>query len=89
MTKIEMLNNTRNELAAKLAEVEKKLGIKTERVAMYKGGSRYSLAGPGDDEVVGYKEVTTYENPRYLEAWNAVKNQLREVNEELRNELGN
>lgn len=66
MTKIEKLEAICEKLTAELIETEKHLGAKVETIPMYAGGSRYSLAGPGDDEIIGYKEVITYDNPDYL-----------------------
>lgn len=91
MTKIEKLNelkNAREVLIAELMETEKMLGVSTKIINVYEGGSRYSLAGPGDDKVIGQKEITTYENPAYLTKRNRLINEL-EVNDNKIRKLEN
>ena len=87
MTRIERLNNlkaAREIMLAEYAEIEKQLGIATETIPVYAGGSRYSLAGPGDDEIIGYRKITTYKNPRYLERRNYLSNELEKNREKIR-----
>ena len=87
MTRIEKLNElkkARKIMIAELIETEKMLGIGTEVINVYAGGSRYSLAGPGDDKVIGQREITTYKNPAYLAKRNRLINELEANGNKIR-----
>ena len=87
MTKIERLNNLKAEhsaLAAKIAEVEQMLGKQTvEMIPMYECGSRYDMASPESKKIIGYQEVTTYENSLYFPLWNTLQNQSRNLYDKI------
>lgn len=87
MTKIERLNSLKAEhsaLTAKIAEIEQMLGKQTvETVPMYEGGSRYDMAGPGDNKIIGYQEVTIYENSLYLPLWHTLQNKSRNLYDKI------
>lgn len=83
MTKIEKLTITRGNLIAELIEVEKLLNAKTETVNLYEGGSRYSLAGPGDDRVIGTREIVVYEKPQYIAKRNELINKIESINDKI------
>ena len=86
MTKNERLNkliDTRDNLIAELIETEKLLNATTETVTMYEGGSRYSLAGPGDDRVIGTREIVVYERPQYITKRNRLINEIENIKEKI------
>ena len=83
MTKIERLTITRDNLIAELIEVEKLLNAKTETVNVYEGGSRYSLAGPGDDRVIGTREIVVYEKPQYIARRNELINKIESIKDKI------
>ena len=83
MTKIERLIITRDNLIAELIEVEKLLNAKTETVNLYEGGSRYSLAGPGDDRIIGTREIVVYEKPQYIAKRNRLINEIESINDKI------
>ena len=86
MTKIERLNKltaTRDNLIAELIEIEKLLNPKTETVNLYEGGSRYSIAGPGDDRVVGTREIVVYEKPQYIPRRNRLINEIESIENKI------
>ena len=83
MTKIERLTITRDNLIAELIEVERLLNAKTETVNLYEGGSRYSLAGPGDDRIVGTREIVVYEKPQYIAKRNELINKIESINDKI------
>ena len=86
MTKIERLNRlttTRDNLIAELIEIEKLLNAKTETVNLYEGGSRYSLAGPGDDRVIGTREIVVYEKPQYIAKRNILINEIESIENKI------
>ena len=83
MTKIERLTITRDNLIAELIETEKLLNAKTETVNLYEGGSRYSLAGPGDDKVIGTREIVVYEKPQYIAKRNRLINEIESINDKI------
>ena len=83
MTKIERLTITRDNLIAELIEIEKLLNAKTETVNLYEGGSRYSLAGPGDDRIVGIREIVVYEKPQYIAKRNELINKIESIKEKI------
>lgn len=83
MTKIERLTITRNNLIAELIEIEKLLNAKTETVNLYEGGSRYSLAGPGDDRIIGTREIVVYEKPQYIAKRNRLINEIEGINDKI------
>ena len=87
MNRIEKLNElkkAREIMIAELLETEKMLGIGSEVIEVYAGGSRYSLAGPGDDKVIGYKEIITYKNPAHLAKRNRLINELEANDNKIR-----
>lgn len=87
MTTAERLNALRTAREAMIAElnnIDNLLEATTKTVAMYAGGSRYSMAGPGDNEVIGYREVTTYKRPEYLPRRNRLVNELETNREKIR-----
>lgn len=83
MTKIERLTITRDNLIAELIEIEKLLNAKTEVVNLYEGGSRYSLAGPGDDRVIGTREIVVYEKPQYIAKRNRLINEIESIKDKI------
>ena len=83
MTKIERLTITRDNLIAELIETEKLLNAKTETVNLYEGGSRYSLAGPGDDKVIGTRKIVVYEKPQYIAKRNRLINEIESINDKI------
>ena len=86
MTKNERLNkliDTRDNLIAELIETEKMLNATIETVTMYEGGSRYSLAGPGDDRVIGTREIVIYERPQYITKRNRLINEIEAVKNKI------
>ena len=83
MTKIERLTITRDNLIAELIETEKLLNAKVETVNLYEGGSRYSLAGPGDDKVIGTREIVVYEKPQYIAKRNRLINEIESINDKI------
>ena len=83
MTKIEKLTITRDNLIAELIEIEKLLNAKTETVNLYEGGSRYSLAGPGDDRVIGTREIVVYEKPQYIAKRNELINKIESIKDKI------
>ena len=83
MTKIERLIITRDNLIAELIEVEKLLNAKTETVNLYEGGSRYSLAGPGDNRIIGTREIVVYEKPQYIAKRNRLINEIESINDKI------
>lgn len=83
MTKIERLTITRDNLIAELIEIEKLLNAKTETVNLYEGGSRYSLAGPGDDRVIGTREIVIYEKPQYITRRNELINKIESIKDKI------
>ena len=86
MTKNERLNkliDTRDNLIAELIETEKLLNATIETVTMYEGGSRYSLAGPGDDRVIGTREIVVYERPQYITKRNRLINEIENIKEKI------
>ena len=83
MTKIERLTITRDNLIAELIEIEKLLNAKTETVNLYEGGSRYSLAGPGDDRVIGTREIVVYEKPQYIARRNELINKIESIKDKI------
>ena len=86
MTKIERLNKltaTRDNLIAELIEIEKLLNAKTQTVTLYEGGSRYSLAGPGDDRVIGTREIVVYEKPQYIARRNKLINEIESIKDKI------
>ena len=83
MTKIEKLIITRDNLIAELIEIEKLLNAKTETVNLYEGGSRYSLAGPGDDRVIGTREIVVYEKPQYIAKRNELINKIESIKDKI------
>lgn len=83
MTKIKRLTITRDNLVAELIEIEKLLNAKTETVNLYEGGSRYSLAGPGDDRVIGTREIVVYEKPQYIAKRNRLINEIESINDKI------
>lgn len=87
MTTAERLNalrTARETMIAELNNIDNLLEATTKTVAMYAGGSRYSMAGPGDNEVIGYREVTTYKRPEYLPRRNRLVNELETNREKMR-----
>ena len=87
MTTAERLNalrTARETMIAELNNIDNLLEATTETVAMYVGGSRYSMAGPGDNEIVGYRKVTTYKRPEYLPRRNRLVNELETNREKMR-----
>ena len=83
MTKIERLTITRDNLIAELIETEKLLNAKVETLNLYEGGSRYSLAGPGDDKVIGTREIVVYEKPQYIAKRNSLINEIESINDKI------
>ena len=86
MTKIERLNKlttTRDNLIAELIEIEKLLNAKTQTMTLYEGGSRYSLAGPGDDRIIGTREIVVYEKPQYIAIRNRLINEIENVKDKI------
>ena len=87
MTRTERLHKLETvhaEMLAEYAELEKLLSPTVETITEYAGGSRYSLAGPGDDEIIGYRKVITYKNPQYLERRNHLANELERSRTKIR-----
>lgn len=87
MTTAERLNalrTARETMIAELNNIDNLLEATTETVAMYVGGSRYSMAGPGDNEIVGYREITTYKRPEYSPRRNRLVNELEANREKIR-----
>ena len=88
MTKNERLAKMKATYEVKVAEykeVEKKLGAYTETVPMYEGGSRYDMAFPGHDKIIGYREIVRYAHPEYLYLRNALVNELDRLETRIRN----
>lgn len=87
MTTIEKLNTlriARETMIAELNNIDNLLEATTKTVAMYAGGNRYGMAGPGDNEIVGYRKVTTYKRPEYLPRRNRLVNELETNREKIR-----
>jgi hypothetical protein len=91
--KLNALRTARETMIAELNNINNLLEATTETVTLYAGGSRYSLAGPGDNEVIGHREVTTYKRPEYLarkiylvNALEANRGKIRKLEEKLKKE---
>ena len=87
MTTVERLNalrTARETMIAELNNIDNLLEATTKTVTIYAGGSRYSMAGPGDNEVIGYRQVTIYKRPEYLQRRNRLVNELETNREKIR-----
>ena len=82
--KLNALKTARETMIAELNSIDGLLEATTKTVAIYAGGSRYSMAGPGDNEIIGYREITTYKRPEYLPRRNRLVNELEANREKIR-----